>query len=1613
MIWRKTSYYPRLRELLSSRGFTLSEDKFADLRRVLKSDQPEKLHEVLVRSFRRDGPRPHSIPLGLLFVKLSDAGIEVDTATVLDIQQLLATPSLLPKRIEDLGSVLKPLICKSVSQLGVFDRVFGDFIAEIKGVFQEEEPSDGLKEEIITAFLADERQRRREKVIVIGLALLFAIAGIWYWLWREPKQIEVIATAKVVYPKEDSSRTYFIEGDSVLLEATLSPAGNSPVLEEKIQWITTDTVSARSMKIKVGRDSFTATLLYYTNETIVTDTITINPACEKTPALTIDRPVDTRLGERIEYRARIINPSPESTLYNFLWAIDGKTVSTRPFFDTIFYQTARLRIDLLVTYPKGVHCSADSLSTTIEDRVGDVPITVSGEGDIHYSLRAQTALASVFIGGLSLISFGAYYLFARRFKSRRPLDTTEDPTGEPYSIKFKKHSVAIPVEKAIVERTVNYNKRQASEEQRVDVHKTILATAEAGGFPVLAYRLVQKKQSFIFLIDSSIAGGHRRRVFEFLVDFLQRNQVEVLSFSYYRSPEELRMLSSHNSFTLKGIERHHRETNLVIFSTADNFYTFDDENFYDWVRFVQLHWNNKTLVTFDYAGDLGLKITKLEVAGFRVVPFNLDAITASLFNEAEYLPENGYVLQSLRNDLNDIQNLTAFLGNDQIQQWVFSLAIYPKPDWEMTLTVGKALEKHFAVRPGALVNYSNLEILSQVEWLNDGLVSDDLRSEMLLRLREEVHQVARATLQQLLEEVSPLITPNSAVWDEFTILKTVNQFMLKGLYNDKGYVQANYQKIELLKNTGNLDTATEKTIFEQLPLVNTIANSIRWTAFPAGYIYRLLVPLVLVALLTLAAFNLPATRDIFSQEVSQPIKFIIRNNIDDSLFIRPTMKLHTVSRKVDVARLNDTTFHVTGLSPEEVNGLATLEVATEAGASVDLSFDTLHTINYINRRYTDDRIEVNLYFNDEKFRPYAQLLHDVLSASNVFRPAMAPQVDESIRATEIVSSDRAFKELYGMVKSFSKAAPPGPYNGMDTSATQPRDARISLFYKDVGEPDTTVFIPRIIHSQEDFQLKDYKLLGLVNTTIHLAILDPSSYRAEVLGMNDDQPKGIVPEEVAGEDRSVTVLLGSGFVESFSPLTPNGFLKVKGQVINELKRQGYNGVVGVRKDNLELLSSTSQLYALDGGFQTGPFLVRDRRMVYNTELSSANIKDNRAFIGTNVSGKIVAAVTEGPISLTELSQVLSSASTPSDLRCVTALNLSGGGSEALVVRGDNGTYHNYGSTSDHQSALIGFFRKVVVNRPSPVDTTQQRSQQGDAISDPRSDLPSDFSLVYESSWLTGAGYKSAIAEGVTVYVDSYLSDNRGAVVRVRQNGEVIGPKDLYVKNKETFSFGDYRVSIELIRIKNVVGNPFTREAQYFIKIERSNQVISTTVRPGDPLERNTVTCFVQDPSDQLYIVTSSNGLTVGSSVTSRSSLVIGTVTSITDGIALIKVNNSVELPDGLLYDKKTIIRSLTGSVKAGQDVTIYDHGMSPIRTVVDAVNVTATIRTEFGNATMSRVAQIRQNISASMGAPVLTNEGRLFGFVGASDGKTVTYIIPLESILKKLNLRLMDRAATFE
>lgn len=197
----------------------------------------------------------------------------------------------------------------------------------------------------------------------------------------------------------------------------------------------------------------------------------------------------------------------------------------------------------------------------------------------------------------------------------------------------------------------------------------------------------------------------------------------------------------------------------------------------------------------------------------------------------------------------------------------------------------------------------------------------------------------------------------------------------------------------------------------------------------------------------------------------------------------------------------------------------------------------------------------------------------------------------------------------------------------------------------------------------------YKLIKVKSEKIDalMAVIDTKKLKPFVAGYTFDNPNGLSPLDAIFKDPNIEVVLGTGFVKSFYPLIPEGFLKINNKTINSVNHLGYPIILGIQNEKILLINKSSkETESLTDGFQIGPSIIIHG--IPNKELKTNNVFASRAFFGFTTDGKMIAGLTRNDVYLRDLAVLLSAPPAGfKEIQCTEAVNLAGGGSEALVIR----------------------------------------------------------------------------------------------------------------------------------------------------------------------------------------------------------------------------------------------------------------------------------------------------------------------------------------------------------
>ena len=412
---------------------------------------------------------------------------------------------------------------------------------------------------------------------------------------------------------------------------------------------------------------------------------------------------------------------------------------------------------------------------------------------------------------LVLLTLGVLVSLAKKHRPEKQEETPEIPLPDarpyaapdrpPYLIPFRSREQYIRLPTELYRLADVLRIRQEGLRRELDVDTSLKRTINEGGFPNLVTKLSTLPTDYLVLIDKNGRDNHLTRLYDFLADFLREREVHAKVFYYDTKP--IRFWNERHPKGLSRIQiwRMHQQHRLIVmgdlYAMLDSYslrqngvgslLKRQDQEFFS-------QWKYRILLTPQPVISWTWKEGALHEL-FPVFPCDSEGIAGfARFMERDFLNEDQPLYASwcerlLENrhesDTNYINWRKAeecqryFSGNDNLFQWFCALAVYPRPEWPVTLAIGKAMDEEISRwQNEGLLTFDNLLILSRVPWLQKGEMPERLRKELLAFLYPEVEEIARRAITKEMEAVAGLVAGSHAN-REWQLIHTLQYFALE------------------------------------------------------------------------------------------------------------------------------------------------------------------------------------------------------------------------------------------------------------------------------------------------------------------------------------------------------------------------------------------------------------------------------------------------------------------------------------------------------------------------------------------------------------------------------------------------------------------------------------------------------------------------------------------------------------------------------------------------------------------------------------------------------------------------------------------------------------------
>ncbi|MDX2071447.1 MAG: SUMF1/EgtB/PvdO family nonheme iron enzyme [Haliscomenobacter sp.] len=711
------------------------------------------------------------------------AGFQLSPAEQVRLLQVISGPASAHWReSEKLKFLLAPIIAHSKAEQERFYAIFDQYYAELLA-----EATDADKAEASGIWLKKLRAGLRKYWWV--LPVLLAVVALVYWIINNLPKPHSPQGISIGY---SISSTPVRIGDTATFTLTTR---NIDTFGAKIRWRLLDKKSGQrevetsgvknwqlSFDTLKGRPEKIVEVAVYEKRRDTTfqyrGDLTIE--CPYPPQLEgLDLPGNLPPGETFTFAPNVVDETKD---LQFRWDFGDNQSSTERAPTHRYLEEGSYTVELQVT--RTGQAGFCTTSTSAIMRVGEDQVFLPWY-DLHYDpIRTRATFGWLPWALVFLLAGATFYFLFRWAKTQRPIPPARPEEGQPrglplqsadrppYEIPFR------PLNGLIRNLTGQFRladalrRRQEGLRQEVDVPKTVDVTIASGGFPRLQFSNTTKPADYLFLVDEQNESSHQGRLLRHLVKVLHDQDVHAEVF-YYRS-EFFHFWNSQypQGITLEQISRLCPEHRLVVFGDAhallDPYGQTDKALRPEAVADFQ-RWKQRLLLTPRPPQSWDFREANIHNL-LPIFPADLEGqMAAANFIDNGMAPEDLPITfaawrEKLANsrtepDINrrwrSVDDHAEYLGyGSDLYRWFCALALYPTPTWEITLTIGAALD--------IPLNADNLLIMARIPSLQEGKINPRLRKEMLEELDEWDTNIAREAIAIELEAALAEATPGFA-----------------------------------------------------------------------------------------------------------------------------------------------------------------------------------------------------------------------------------------------------------------------------------------------------------------------------------------------------------------------------------------------------------------------------------------------------------------------------------------------------------------------------------------------------------------------------------------------------------------------------------------------------------------------------------------------------------------------------------------------------------------------------------------------------------------------------------------------------------------------------------
>ncbi|RYF86743.1 MAG: leucine-rich repeat domain-containing protein [Chitinophagaceae bacterium] len=423
-----------------------------------------------------------------------------------------------------------------------------------------------------------------------------------------------------------------------------------------------------------------------------------------------------------------------------------------------------------------------------------------------------------------LIGVGTLLWWNRKQNKKKNHQTEPPPqfSGRkpPYETPFENKDLKL-TEPETEFREVFRSFRQKAEDEQTsfNVPQSIQRTIRTGGLPELVFTHKLRYADYVVLIDRSLAKSMQVRLFDYLVELLNVEAIDVERFYYTGKFDKIANEENPAGYSLQRLAELYKKHTLIIFGHAHQLvyeaYPVLDKQLVDALS----EWEYKAILTPVAFKDWSEKET-LIAKQFILLPADLQgqlrliqAIREKNLDHEAYLASAATFYETLPFDFGAIDDIKTYLQDEVLFQWLCATAVFHKLRWEVLIEVGKTICT--ACSQPAKMNFTNLLKLSRISWMINGGFPAGVRLELLKHLTPENETVARTTLLQMFQHADTYFAGDHFFEEEKEVQKITSKFLLFA-HNPEQYAAyaGEQQRFKALWDKGKLWDTPQKAYLE-------------------------------------------------------------------------------------------------------------------------------------------------------------------------------------------------------------------------------------------------------------------------------------------------------------------------------------------------------------------------------------------------------------------------------------------------------------------------------------------------------------------------------------------------------------------------------------------------------------------------------------------------------------------------------------------------------------------------------------------------------------------------------------------------------------------------------